>query len=132
MTCWTGHGAVFGTLAMACADVIAVVPDSESSCRREVLKTPFRHEAHSDVQGRIQEAFETGCEFRETAACLSASQDLMTLQLLFLPVHAFPCPCWADRESLSSQRSSWQRFTWLTLPTLKQAHLTGQSKCVQA
>lgn len=56
------------------------------SCRREVLKTPFRHEAHSDVQGRIQEAFTTGCEFRETAACLSSSQELMTLQLLFLPV----------------------------------------------
>lgn len=56
------------------------------SCRREVLKTPFRHEAHSDVQGRIQEAFTTGCEFRETAACLSSSEELMTLQLLFLPV----------------------------------------------
>lgn len=56
------------------------------SRRREVLKTPFRHEAHSDVQGRIQEAFTTGCEFRETAACLSSNQDLMTLQLLFLPV----------------------------------------------
>ncbi|KAK9859395.1 hypothetical protein WJX84_007278 [Apatococcus fuscideae] len=57
---------------------------------REVLRTPFRHEAHSDVQGRIQEAFETGCEFRETAACLDADQELMTLQLLFLPVAKDP------------------------------------------
>ncbi|KAL3156925.1 hypothetical protein ABBQ38_001187 [Trebouxia sp. C0009 RCD-2024] len=50
------------------------------------LQTPFRHEIHSDVQGRIQEAFETGCEFREVAACYSQQGDIFTFQLLFLPV----------------------------------------------
>ncbi|KAK9864330.1 hypothetical protein WJX84_001591 [Apatococcus fuscideae] len=57
---------------------------------KEVLQTPFRHEAQSDVQGRIQEAFCTGCEFREIAACFNTSQELITLQLLFLPVAKDP------------------------------------------
>ncbi|KAK9810344.1 hypothetical protein WJX72_009105 [[Myrmecia] bisecta] len=52
----------------------------------DFLKTPFGHELHSDVQSRITEAFETGCEFRETAACDTSSGDVTTLQLLFLPV----------------------------------------------
>ena len=68
--------ACFVLLAMVCS-----LP-----CRQLFLQTPFRHEIHSDVQGRIQEAFETGCEFREVAACYSQQGDIFTFQLLFLPV----------------------------------------------
>ena len=62
-------------------------PQQNSCVRRQLyLQTPFRHEIHSDVQERIQEAFETGCEFREIAACYSQEGDIFTFQLLFLPV----------------------------------------------
>lgn len=54
------------------------------------LQTPYRHEIHSDVQERITEAFETDCEFREIAACYTQSGDIITFQLLFLPVSAIP------------------------------------------
>ena len=53
------------------------------------LQTPFRHEIHSDVQERIKEAFETGCEFREIAACYTQLGDIATFQLLFLPVRSY-------------------------------------------
>ena len=55
-------------------------------CRKMFLQTPYRHEIHSDVQERITEAFETDCEFREIAACYTHSGDIITFQLLFLPV----------------------------------------------
>ncbi len=58
-------------------------------CRQLFLQTPFRHEIHSDVQERIQEAFETGCEFREIAACFTQQGDIVTFQLLFLPVRPY-------------------------------------------
>lgn len=56
------------------------------SCRKMFLQTPYRHEIHSDVQERITEAFDTDCEFREIAACYTQSGDIITFQLLFLPV----------------------------------------------
>ena len=56
------------------------------------LQTPFRHEIHSDVQERIKDAFETGCEFREIAACFTQDGDIVTFQLLFLPVKSCVMP----------------------------------------
>ena len=67
-------------------------------CRQLFLQTPFRHEIHSDVQERIQEAFETGCEFREIAACFTQQGDIVTFQLLFLPVRPHH-PIWMNKSS---------------------------------
>ena len=80
-------------------------------CRQLFLQTPFRHEIHSDVQGRIQEAFETGCEFREIAACYSQEGDIFTFQLLFLPVSAPAC-CYG-----ASKLSCLLLFMHVAIPT---------------
>ncbi len=70
----------------SCAEFMLALRLHFACCRQLFLQTPFRHEIHSDVQERIQEAFETGCEFREIAACFTQQGDIVTFQLLFLPV----------------------------------------------
>ena len=70
----------------SCAEFLLALSLRFVCCRQLFLQTPFRHEIHSDVQERIQEAFETGCEFREIAACFTQQGDIVTFQLLFLPV----------------------------------------------